>query len=409
MGPTISEKKLLPPFTPNQHRRRVSLPTTPPETPLDGYFGPDSRKQPVSQPRAHFVFPASPPQTPTRVLSEKDQVLPPPSSHRRRPSHAYAHHRRTSTATLLRLAAARQGIILTPSKAFTLFLIFLSATWLASYLPSPLALFFPRHGALSHSPVHYVIPTYVHNNMPSSSHIGDAAQRRAWQESFPYRIPPQQHVVPTNEAADPTVSSLDGDVMRAHPELLANQGRPARRRPLRMQQADNRESIADAAPPPPPARARPTVDDSFDDASRSPRRPAHNEKGRQAQLNRMKKVAVAKGQNARVGRIVPIDSSQQQAAARADQERVIVDTGSSAGRRKLHNPKGLEAAYAAAAAEEEHAMRKATRQGRQHAPAVVAAEEKESTPEEENAPVVASSAGVDEDWVGTDAADEGDE
>ncbi|GAA6035198.1 hypothetical protein JCM8097_006415 [Rhodosporidiobolus ruineniae] len=407
MHPSTPEKKLLPAFSLNQHRRRVSLPTTPPETPLDGYFGNDARKS-VSLASGNSIFPASPPPTPTRPLPEKEKtLLPPPSGHRSRPSRAYARHRRTSTATLLRLAAARQGIILTPSKAITLFLIIFSATYLASFLPGPLSYILPRprHAV---QPVAYANPSsvvYVHNNVPHrGSQIGDTAQRRAWAESFPFRIPPQQHVVPVKDipdAAEPQASSLDGDIMREHPELLQNQHRPAQRRPLRLP----KEKVAAVVPPP-----RPSADDSFDDASRSPRQAAQG-KGRTAQLQRMKKIAAAKGQNARVGKHVPIDSSEQQAAARAEQERVIVDDGSSTGRRRLRNAKGVEAAVAAAV-QERRAAQLAAGQGRKHAPAVAEeekVEEQEAVEAAVSAPASARSLQVDEDWTGADRADEGDE
>ncbi|BGP12848.1 hypothetical protein JCM10213_005220 [Rhodosporidiobolus nylandii] len=408
MLPAVDKRSFVG-FSPAQHRRRVSLPTTPPETPLDGYFGPDSR-EPVPQASDDSVFLPTPPQTPTRVPLEKDR-LPPPSSHRSRTSYAYAHHRRTSTATLLRLAVARQGIVLTPSKALTLFLIVFSATWLAWFLPGPLSIIRP-HGSSSSSSTapysHPSSPVYPHNNLPHPSNMGDAKQQaKAWSEAFAYRIPPQQHVVPASEGASPSATSATGDLLRAHPELLANRGRPARRRPLRLQKDVAVDELVEPLPP----RARPADDESFDEASRSPRAPLQRQPGR---TNRMKKVAVAKGQNARVGKHAPADSSAQQAAARAEQERVIREE-SSTGRRKLRNPKGVVAA-ADAAGNEEAALKVArSAGGKKHGLAekrvkkAANEEEKRAALADEAVAPAASPAGVDEDWTGTDDADEGDE
>ncbi|GAA5849916.1 hypothetical protein JCM8547_000953 [Rhodosporidiobolus lusitaniae] len=356
----------------NQHRRRVSLPSTPPETPLDGYFGPDSRKTTATHGRGSSIFPATPPQTPTRVLSEKDQVLPPPSGHRSRPSYAYPkHHRRTSTQTLLRLAAAKQNLQLTPLKGVILFLIVFSATYLASFLPSPLSFILPHHRRASPPGVYTYHPSGVVPPSQPSSIDQEMAERKAWAESFPNRIPPHQHVVEVDEAlatAAAISSNPQADEPLAGKEAPASAIRPGgRRRPHRLAKelpVSNPFEGEDAA--------RPLSADSdyFDHASRSPRQRPHEAPARQAQLNRMKKVALAKGRDARIGKTAASGSA---AAAREEQDRVIVDAGPT-GRRKLRNPKGAMAVDAAAA--EYEAVRKTPGKGTKHEPAVVSEEEK---------------------------------
>ncbi|BGP36959.1 hypothetical protein JCM10449v2_000863 [Rhodotorula kratochvilovae] len=369
MYPTQQEQKLAG-FTPSQHRRRPSLPTTPPETPMDGYF-PDSARAPPPPPGAHAlsIYPASPPATPVRASAadkekerlaerEKTDGSPPSGGHRRAPSRAYAHHRRTSTATILRLALAGQapvrGMVLTPSKAMTLLFIALSAGYLASFILPPLpgaALLFAapqrRAGAYPphfQKPPSFALPTlasYAHPARPAApSPVGDTAQRKAWEEALSYRIPPQQHPVPVAVGEPAAPSSHDGELWRLHPELLGSGARPVRRRPLRMKSQPGVMSVEEDGD----ARTARDADDSFDaPAPASPPRrgreaermhaAAAGDSARQAQLVRMKKVAVAARQPARVGAHVPIDSSKQMEAARAEQARVIVAGG--AQRKKL--------------------------------------------------------------------------
>ncbi|GEM06436.1 hypothetical protein Rt10032_c01g0453 [Rhodotorula toruloides] len=309
----MPSQKLLPAFTSQQHRRRVSLPSTPPETPISAFFSLDSRKTPAST-SSPIVFPDTPPATPTRAApgstsegkgkeKAEEEGLPRPASHRRAPSQAYATHRRTSTAAIIRLALASRT--LSPPRLVLLFILII---FTASFLPSPLTLLRHSIPADSH-PVNArpasAIPTFAQNNRPAVA-IGETAQRKAWENTFPYRIPPQQHVVggaEVEEGSKPT--SQDGELFRQHPELLA---------------AGAAENVED-------------IDTSFDDASRSPpRRDAGW--GKKTQLSRMKKVAVAKGQNARIGRVAPLDSSN----ALAEQDRVIVEDGGA--RKKLRNPSG---------------------------------------------------------------------
>lgn len=320
------------------------MPSTPPETPLDGYFNPKEISPPPTLSTHISIYPDSPPVTPERHLADEkresaavakglckgkdkdkeattDEALL-PTHGPRRPSIAYAHHRRTSTATIIRLAAARRGFVLTPSKVVSLFLIAFSAVYLASFLPGPLnALLHARATTTrSKAPTYYTVPTVsgALNNKPRqrSMPIGETAQRRAWEESFPHRIPPQQHVVPVNKHhdGDNLARSYHGDLYRAHPELLvANTGSQSRRRPLRFGKAaaaaggdavvvarqDRRGANShgnDAA-----------ADDlELDDASHSPKQPALAVE-RQLQLNRMKKMSVATQQR-KVGK--PLDSSE---------------------------------------------------------------------------------------------------
>ncbi|BGP04877.1 hypothetical protein JCM10049v2_000679 [Rhodotorula toruloides] len=331
----MSSQKLLPAFTPQQHRRRVSLLSTPPETPIGAFFGSDSRKLPAAT-SSTIVFPDTPPATPTRAqpgtaAEEKgkekpeDEGLPRPASHRRAPSQAYASHRRTSTATMIRLALASKT--LSPPRLVLLLILII---FTASFLPSPLTLFHrsPRAKAYDvHSRPAAAMPTYAQNNRPAAA-IGETAQRKAWENTFPYRIPPQQHIVAGAEAVEGAkATSQDGELFRQHPELLAAGVRPVRRVPLRMEKARPAVIVEGAA------EDVEDIDTSFDDASRSPPRRGAGW-GKNTQLSRMKKVAVAKGQNARVGRVAPLDSSN----ALAEQDRVIVEDGTT--RKKLRNPSG---------------------------------------------------------------------
>jgi len=319
------------------------MPSTPPETPLDAYF---DRKQQIVPHSTHIsIYPDSPPVTPTRASTEvpvrntkeaekrnekEKTVLP--THGPRRSSVAYAHHRRTSTATIIRLAAARQGVVLTPSKVLTLFLIVFSATYLASFLPGPLAsLFHHRSSRLlskSHAPTYYSPPTVsgVRNNKPQqrTMPIGETAQRRAWEDSFPHRIPPQQHVVPVKHDSGHIGRSHDGDLYRAHPELLiSNTGLQPRRRPLRFGKAAATEEDKAKHVGVVDRRDDSNVDASFDDAGRSPSRPAVPAE-RQAQINRMKKMSAAKQADAKVGSSAPLDSSEAQAVV---VDRVHVEGG----------------------------------------------------------------------------------
>lgn len=337
------------------------MPSTPPETPLDAYF--DRKQQAVPHSTHISIYPDSPPVTPTRVSTEvpvqntkeaekrnekEKSVLP--THGPRRSSVAYAHHRRTSTATIIRLAAARQGIVLTPSKVLTLFLIVFSATYLASFLPGPLASLFHHRTSRainkSGAPAYYSPPTVsgVRNNKPQqrTMPIGETAQRRAWEDSFPHRIPPQQHVVPVRHDSGHIARSHDGDLYRAHPELLiSNTGSQPRRRPLRFGKAaatvpeedkTKQAGVVDR-------RDGSNVDSSFDDAGHSPRRPVVPAE-RQAQINRMKKMSAAKQADAKVGSSAPLDSSE---AAPAVVDRVHVEGGKSSRRKvKKVNSGGAE-------------------------------------------------------------------
>ncbi|GAA6015153.1 hypothetical protein JCM11491_000484 [Sporobolomyces phaffii] len=330
----------------SQHRRRISMPSTPPETPLDGYFD----KQQVVLPPPHStqiaIYPDSPPITPERQLAQtrnegtvpkelekrKDKettILPTHGA--RKPSVAYAHHRRTSTATIIRLVAARQGVVLTPSKVITLFIIVFSATYLASFLPGPLASMFhhqtPRSSIVKNpsAPTYYAVPTVsgalnnkpLHRTMP----IGETAQRRAWEDSFPHRIPPQQHVVPVKQDQGKLARSYHGDLYRTHPELLvSNTGSQPRRRPLRFgKAASGSQEASEHSPSDRRANPESSLDseDTLDDPTHF-RRQAGIPAERQAQINRMKKMAIAKQNVAKVGSSAPLDSSEVAAGAKED-------------------------------------------------------------------------------------------
>ncbi|GAA5887501.1 hypothetical protein JCM5296_002596 [Sporobolomyces johnsonii] len=404
----MADKKMLPAFSLNQHRRRVSIPTTPPETPVRVSFVVKTTA-PSTSTSGPSIYPDSPPATPIRVPSskaEKEQGLPTHTG--RQPSRAYAHHRRTSTATILRLAIARQGPIITPTKALTLFLIVFSATYLASFLPGPLSLILPSRLTGSHKSATYYSPpsiAHVQNDRPAAqrSTIGEEAQRRAWEESFPYRIPPQQHIVPVN-MAPVAGASHDGELLRAHPELLANGVRPPRR-PLRMaKEADDLGASSGPDSYAAVATARATSNSNTpDDASRYPRRPVIPTE-RQAQLSRMKKIAIAKSGNARVGVTAPAESSE---FAKAD-DRVIVESGTGPKRKLRKGKNGVAEEEDELASKENIVVTK----GNDHRIARTGKGDPkvdEEVLQQGRTSTGAPTGGISEDWTAIDDADEGDE
>ncbi|GAA5937060.1 hypothetical protein JCM1841_002789 [Sporobolomyces salmonicolor] len=406
----MADKKLLPAFALNQHRRRVSLPTIPPETPVRASFGIEPTAPSVST-SGPSIYPDSPPATPTRVSFSKPaqgQALPTHTG--RQPSRAYAHHRRISTARILRLASACEGPIPTPTKVVILFLIVVSSTYLSSFLPGSLSLLLPSRLAGSHTPATYYSPSSItHDPKDRSaaqrSTIGEAAQRRAWEESLPYRLPPQQHTVPVNLASG-AGASHDGELFRAHPELLAKGVRPPRRRPLRMaKEADDlgASSGPDSSAAIATARAKSDSYTFSDDTSRYPRRPTIPTE-RQVQLSRMKKIAIAKSGNARVGVTAPTRSAE---FAKVD-DRVIVEGGTGRKRKLRKGKNGVSEEGDELALKENIVLKK----GNDHTIARAGKRDPkidEAALEQGRRTTGAPTGGISEDWTAIDDADEGDE
>lgn len=169
---------LLPPFSPvQQHRRRISLPISPPASPtrqprtsgtrhsISGHLPPSP---PITPPS--LTHPPPPSSTPPKLSSSSSAktllaAFSRPSSlplHQPHPS--YAHHRSPSLVQL------RLRPILTPKKVLTLFLILLSATYLTSFLPSLSPLHLLPHGPSNPSPKPDSIlrePSYTPPSVPA--------------------------------------------------------------------------------------------------------------------------------------------------------------------------------------------------------------------------------------------------
>ncbi|GAA5842356.1 hypothetical protein JCM9279_005357 [Rhodotorula babjevae] len=377
-APLPSEAQLAPAFmqSPAPHRRRPSAPPSPPCTPTDACFPdlPSRSTTPPSTKRAQTSFPPSPPATPerapaveavkARVAPTERMAAPPPppgTGHRRPPSKAYAHHRRTSTATILRMAMAGAsrsrppsgGILLTPSKALTLFLIVLSATYVASFLPIPAGLRLAKaHPPHFQKPQGYVPPAAPYARAQTSRKVASPAsslrERAEYREALARRIPSSAGAarsVPGRREYDEAVAAVaaapgtaaavgesqDGEFWRAHPEALARGARPVRRGSSSSSSSKGQAPLAAAAAGSRSSSSGADVEtnDTFDsptyrrpespEAIAAAQRAAYHE--REAQLARMQRVAIAHREARRQG-YVPVDSSAQRAVALAEQERL---------------------------------------------------------------------------------------
>lgn len=298
-----------------------------------------------------FGMPPSPPATPTRVLSnttQQDEMLPSyTASQGRRPSEAYAHHRRTSTTTIIRLAvaSARSGTAV-PTKIITGLFLLLSLGYLVTFLPFPSRfVHHPQPSAMVSTPNPF-IPSYSQHPAqqqqqkkvePDSSIDDVVAQRKAWSQTFDHRAPPHLAaplpVVRANRAGkQQELFSVDGELMRAHPELLSH-GRGAqqrRRMPVRLAGGKGAQVAAARSEPKKEDRHAmveeddaPSVEDTIDvsratDSEQKAAAAVGARRGkpkaaapRKKAMERMAKMAKAKAGSARVGGTAPLDSSAQ--------------------------------------------------------------------------------------------------
>jgi len=250
------------------------------------------------------------------------------------------------------------GIILTPSKALTLFLIVLSATYIASFLPIPAALrrAHPPHFQKPQGYVPPAAPTYARAQAPRkvASPASSLKQRVEYREALARRIPPgagAARSVPGRREYDEVVAaaaaataaavaeSQDGEFWRAHPEALARGSHPVRRGSSSSSSSKGQAPLAAAAaaagagsPSSSSSGADVKTNDTFDsptyrrpespEAIAAAQRAAYHE--REAQLARMQRVAIAHREARRQG-YVPVDSSAQRAVALAEQERVYAE------------------------------------------------------------------------------------
>ncbi|KAK4054838.1 hypothetical protein OIV83_000762 [Microbotryomycetes sp. JL201] len=253
------------PSTPMSRRRssqarRLSIPSTPPETPVKEFF------PPKSQQRAEATgLPISPPITPHRIdfgikpsyIDDQQEVLaayagPPPMG--RRLSHAFAppaSHRRAPTATLIRVAVATHAGRIGRTRIMVIVMIIFSAGYLASILsiPSPLSLVRSSRSNFSAVPKPAVVAANaevadfeadlmtgaIKPNAAAGHNIGDRNERQAWGKNFAYRVPPQAQAVKPQLADHDIADSYEivAQAMRLQAQKLENEGwgKARRRRP----------------------------------------------------------------------------------------------------------------------------------------------------------------------------------
>lgn len=227
------------------------------------------------------------------------------------------HARRPSAIARLQAALDPRGVVvMTPGRLAGLVVLIFLAGYISSFLPSIYA------DSPSSSPT--MRPTSDFHASLHSMHEGAAERQYS-----------------TKGRADSVQDAhFDPGWRRAAAE--AGGFRPKRRQgPARMRPEDADE-ISEYVEP-----RRPATRQEEPETSRDP----HASKPRDKQFQRLKKMAAAKAQNARVGDTAPADLAAREAAARSEQDRVITEGGSGK-QRRLRKPSGSLAEFAAEVAAE---------------------------------------------------------
>ena len=311
-------------YIPNEHRRRASMPLTPPPSSRGQYFAERAGPSPSSLHRrppsistattyGAYAAPLSPPPTPVR--SARPGPGPPPAYASEKfelPTHTGsgkgkargAHHRRISTATVIKALEAQGrlpmpggGVVLTPSKVASWMVILLCTAYVGSFLhmPSPVDLFTSHHARAP------VPSTAVRN-------LADEDARHAWASELPYRVPGHQVAVPAHRQSRLGPDGFDDNIMLNNPDTFANsRDQPARRlrkKPMRNASDERtakafaavRAAIEEEAPAPTAtAAAEANERETFavhpdllaDSPNRKFARPATGERGRAGPVNRL--------------------------------------------------------------------------------------------------------------------------
>ncbi|GAA5980181.1 hypothetical protein JCM10908_001564 [Rhodotorula pacifica] len=243
------------------------------------------------------------------------------------------HSRRPSAISRLQTAMDPRAVVMTPGRLAGLVVLIFLAGYISSFLPSIYA------DSPASSP-----SLRVKSEITMPVHTADEdeeVQRRYYGKG-------QAGSVQAQAAAN-----LESGWRKAAAE--AGNTKPNRRQgPARMRYEDVDElSGAHEYPQP---RARYVQEPE-------PKRPdPHASKPRDKQFQRLKKMAAAKAQDARVGEAAPADIAARQAAARNEQDRVITEGGAGK-QRRLRKPSGSLAEFAAeVAAEKEQAEGNRARQ-----------------------------------------------
>ena len=227
------------------------------------------------------------------------------------------HTRRPSAVARLQAALDPRGVVvMTPGRLAGLVVLIFLAGYISSFLPS------------------------IYADSPSSSPtMRPTSDNRASLHNMHGEDVERQYSM--RGRAD---SGQDAHLEPGWREGAAQAGRfkPKRRQgPARMRPEDTDE-VSDVV-----EHRRPAARQEEPEAGRDP----HASKPRDKQFQRLKKMAAAKAQNARVGDTAPADSAAREAAARSEQDRVITEGGAGK-QRRVRKPSGSLAEFAAEVAAE---------------------------------------------------------
>lgn len=237
---------------------------------------------------------------------------------------AKGHARRPSAIARLQTALDPRAVVMTPGRLAGLVVIIFLAGYISSFLPAVFS-GAPTSSSTTDPKTEVHLPHYPGRERYADQQYAEGGQPDSAQHAPAY--------------LEPGWRKAAAEAGKLKPNR--RQG-PARMRP------EETDELSGALEP---RRAA-----TRDDEPGAPRPDPHASKPqRDKQFQRMKKMAAAKAQNARVGDSAPADSAAWQAAARSEQDRVITE-GTAGKQRRLRKPSGSLAEFAAEmAAEKEQA------------------------------------------------------